>query len=52
MSRITAGGLGALLTLAGSVFGQNGTPVPVPGQGAGAPPAYAFDIPKSDMVFF
>ena len=51
MSRITAGGLGALLTLAGSVFGQNGTPVPVPGQGAGAPPAYAFDIPKSDIDF-
>jgi hypothetical protein len=51
MSRITAGGLAALLTLAGSVFGQNGTPVLTPGQGAGAPPAYAFDIPKSDIDF-
>ena len=51
MSRITAGGLAALFTLSASVFGQNGTQVLTPGQGAGAPPAYAFDIPKSDIDF-
>ena len=41
MKRIIPGGFAALLTLAASVFGQNGAPVLVPGQGAGAPPAYA-----------
>jgi len=51
MSRITAGGLAALFTLSASVFGQNGTAVLTLGQGAGAPPAYAFDIPKSDIDF-
>jgi len=49
MSRTTTGGLAAILTLASGAFGQNGTPVLNPGQGAGAPPAYAFDIPKSDI---
>lgn len=49
MNRIAAGGFAALLTLAANVFGQNGAPVLNPGQGAGAPPAYAFDIPKSDI---
>ena len=27
----------------------NSTPVLTPGHGAGAPPAYAFDIPKADI---
>jgi hypothetical protein len=38
-----------LVPLAVSVFGQNNTPVLPPGHGAGAPPAYAFDIPKADI---
>jgi mannose-6-phosphate isomerase-like protein (cupin superfamily) len=49
MKRIIPGGFAALLALAVSVFGQNSAPVLAPGQGAGAPPAYAFDIPKSDI---
>jgi len=46
-------GLAALLTLAAGGFGQSGASAPVltPGQGAGAPPAYAFDIPKADIDF-
>ena len=51
MKRIIPGGFAALLTLAGSIFGQNGAPVLVPGQGASAPPAYAFDITKADIDF-
>ena len=47
MNRIIAGCCVALVPLAVSVFGQNGTPVLIPGHGAGAPPAYAFDIPKA-----
>jgi len=49
MNRISPVGCAALLTLAASVFGQNGAPVLAPGQGAGAPPAYAFDITKADI---
>ena len=49
MNRIIAGCCVALVPLAVSVFGQNSTPVLTPGQGAGAPPAYAFDIPKADI---
>jgi len=49
MSRITTGAFAAILTLAAAAFGQNATPILNPGQGAGAPPAYAFDIPKSDI---
>ena len=49
MNRIIAGGCLALVRLALSVFGQNSTPVLTPGHGAGAPPAYAFDIPKADI---
>ena len=49
MKRIISGGFAAVLTLAASVYGQNGAPVLAPGQGAGAPPAYAFDITKSDI---
>ena len=49
MNRIIAGCCVALVPLAVGVFGQNSTPVLTPGHGAGAPPAYAFDIPKADM---
>ncbi|HYL35836.1 MAG TPA: hypothetical protein VEV17_07990 [Bryobacteraceae bacterium] len=49
MQRIIPGGFAALLTMAASVFGQTSAPVLAPGQGSGAPPAYAFDIPKSDI---
>ena len=41
--------MAALLTVAAGAFGQNGAPILTPGQGAGAPPAYAFDITKSDV---
>jgi len=51
MNRIAIGGFAALLTFATSVFAQNGAPLLNPGQGSGAPPAYAFDIPKSDIDF-
>ena len=50
MNRIIAGCCVALVPLAVSVFGQNSTPVLTPGHGAGAPPAYAFDIPKADIL--
>jgi len=49
MNRISPVGFVALLTLAANVFGQNSAPVLAPGQGAGAPPAYAFDITKADI---
>ena len=49
MNRIIAGCCVALVPLAVSVFGQDSTPVLTPGHGAGAPPAYAFDIPKADI---
>ena len=50
MKRIIPCGLATLLMSADSIFGQNGAaPVLAPGLGAGAPPAYAFDIPKSDI---
>jgi mannose-6-phosphate isomerase-like protein (cupin superfamily) len=49
MNRIIAGGLAAALTLIPSVFGQNSANVQSPGQGSGAPPAYAFDITKADV---
>src|SRR5690242_19756203 len=51
MNRNTLGGFAALLTLAASVFGQNAAAVLTPGQGSGAPPAYAFDIPKADIDY-
>ena len=50
MNRIIAGCCVALVPLAVRVFGQNSTPVLTPGHGAGAPPAYAFDIPKVDIA--
>ncbi len=51
MQRIILGTSAVLLTLAAGAFGQqpNGAAILAPGQGAGAPPAYAFDIPKSDI---
>lgn len=50
MQRIILGASAALLTLAAGAFGQqNGAAVLTPGQGAGAPPAYAFDITKADV---
>jgi hypothetical protein len=49
MNSITSGGFAALFALTASVFGQTAAPVLNPGQGAGAPPAYPFDIPKSDI---
>lgn len=50
MQKIILGASAVLLTLAASVFAQqNGAQVLTNGQGAGAPPAYAFDIPKSDI---
>lgn len=49
MKRIITGGFAALFAFAVSGFGQNGAQILNPGQGAGAPPAYAFDIPKSDI---
>ena len=51
MQRIILGTSAVLLTLAAGAFGQqpNGAAILAPGQGAGAPPAYAFDIPKSDV---
>jgi len=51
MQRIILGASAVLLTLAAGAFGQqpNGAAILAPGQGAGAPPAYAFDIPKSDV---
>jgi len=50
MNRNILGGFAALLTLSAAMFGQNATaPVLTPGYGAGAPPAYAFDIPKTDI---
>jgi mannose-6-phosphate isomerase-like protein (cupin superfamily) len=49
MKKIIPGGFAALFTLAASVLAQNGAPVLAPGHGDGAPPAYAFDIPKADI---
>jgi mannose-6-phosphate isomerase-like protein (cupin superfamily) len=54
MKRIILGGAAALLALTAGAFAQSqngpdGAPILKPGQGAGAPPAYAFDIPKSDI---
>lgn len=55
MKRIILGGAAALLALAAGAFAQqadngpDGAPILKPGQGAGAPPAYAFDIPKTDV---
>ena len=49
MNWITRSGLAALLVFAASALGQNGAQILNPGQGASAPPAYAFDIPKSDI---
>lgn len=53
MKRMIGGGLAALLTLAitsvMSAFGQSAAPVLTPGHGAGAPPAYAFDITKDEV---
>ncbi len=51
MKRIIPGGFAALLTLAASALGQNANPILTPGHGDGAPPAYAFDIPKADIDF-
>src|SRR5438270_8317750 len=48
MKRIFGGAVIALFTLV-SVFGQTNASILTPGQGAGAPPAYAFDIPKADI---
>jgi len=52
MKRIIVGAPVALLAMAACVFGQqqpNGAAILTPGQGAGAPPAYAFDITKADI---
>lgn len=49
MKRIIGSGFAVLLTLTASAFAQKGAPVLTPGDGAGAPPAYAFDIPKADI---
>jgi len=52
MKRIIVGAPAALLAMAACVFGQqqpNGAAILAPGQGAGAPPAYAFDITKADV---
>ena len=49
MNRMILGGFAALLTLGVSAFGQNSAAAPVPGGPDNAPPAYAFDIPKSDI---
>jgi len=51
MKRFIPCGFAALLILAIRAFGQNGAPVLTPGQGSGAPPAYAFDITKADIDF-
>lgn len=51
MNRIIPGAFSALLTLASGLFAQTGAAVLAPGQGAGAPPAYAFDITKADIEF-
>jgi len=51
MKRTIIGGFAALLTLLPGVFGQSKENILLPGQGAGAPPAYAFDITKSDIDF-
>jgi mannose-6-phosphate isomerase-like protein (cupin superfamily) len=54
MKSIIGGALAALLTLSAGAFAQNGpdgAPILKPGQGAGAPPAYAFDITKGDVDF-
>jgi mannose-6-phosphate isomerase-like protein (cupin superfamily) len=49
MKPIFPAGLAAALVLAASAFSQNGASILTPGQGAGAPPAYAFDITKADI---
>ncbi|HLH00422.1 MAG TPA: hypothetical protein VKX49_29220 [Bryobacteraceae bacterium] len=49
MNRIVTGGFAAVLMLAATAFGQNGPVVQMPGGPDNAPPAYAFDIPKSDI---
>ena len=49
MKTIFPAGLAAALALVASAFSQNGASILTPGQGAGAPPAYAFDITKSDI---
>ena len=51
MQRIILGTSAVLLTLAAGAFGQqpSGAAILTPGQGAGAPPAYAFDISKADV---
>ena len=49
MNRFSAGAIVALTTLVSSAFGQTAGPILTPGNGAGAPPAYAFDITHSDV---
>ena len=49
MQTIFPAGLAAALALAASAFSQTGAAILTPGQGAGAPPAYAFDITKADI---
>ena len=49
MNRIILGGFAALLTLGAAAFGQNSAAIQTPGGPDNAPPAYAFDIPKSDI---
>lgn len=51
MNRLQAGAVIALATFVSGAFAQTIAPILVPGSGAGAPPAYAFDITHTDVEF-